>query len=91
MAGLFDMATRAYRWVAGRVARDEAAWGALGADLQEEMDEAVAMLTEAVAQGHAEAAELLAELYSGGFGVGRDEARAAELRERGGGVGGDCA
>ena len=37
------------------------ALGALGADEQEEMDEAVAMLTEAVAQGHGGAAELLAE------------------------------
>ena len=52
VAGLFDMATRAYRRVAGRVARGEAAWESLDDDAQEEMDEAVAMLTEAVAQGH---------------------------------------
>ena len=78
VAGLFDMATRAYRRVAGRVARGEAAWGALRAEEQEEMDEAVAMLTEAVAQGHGGAVELFRELHEGGFGVGRDEASLAE-------------
>ena len=74
--GLFDLATRAYRRVGGRVRRGEAAWGSLEGESAEEMEEAVAMLTEAVAQGHVGAMGLLAEVYEGGHGVDRDEARA---------------
>ena len=82
VAGLFDMATRAYRRVAGRVARGEAAWGALGAEEQEEMDECVAMLTEAVAQGHGGAMVRLTDVYVGGQGVAKDKARADELQQQ---------
>ena len=72
------MATRAYRRVAGRVARGEAAWGALGAEEQEEMDECVAMLTEAVcAQEHSGSMVLLRMLYRNGYGVAIDEAKEA--------------
>ena len=48
----------------------------------EEMEEVVAMLTEAVAQGHVGAMGLLAEVYEGGHGVDRDEERAGELRKK---------
>ena len=80
--GLFDLATRAYRRVGGRVRRGEAVWEALEGESAEEMEEAVAMLTEAVAQGHVGAMGLLAEVYEGGHGVDRDEARAGELRRK---------
>ena len=80
--GLFDLATRAYRRVGGRVRRGEAVWESLEGESAEEMEEAVAMLTEAVAQGHVGAMGLLAEVYEGGHGVDRDEARAGELRRK---------
>ena len=70
--GLFDLATRAYRRVGGRVRRGEAAWGSLEGESAEEMEEAVAMLVEAVAQGHEGAMGLLAEVYAAGFGAARD-------------------
>ena len=82
VAGLFDMATRAYRRVAGRVARGEAAWDSLDGDAQEEMEECVAMLTEAVAQGHSGAMMQLHSHYASGLGVVKDEARAEELGKR---------
>ena len=41
------------------MARGEAEWTSLPAAEQEEIDEAVAMLTEAVAQGHADAGMFL--------------------------------
>ena len=72
--GLFDLATRAYRRGAGRVRRGEAVWEAREGESAEEMEEAVAMLTEAVAQGHVGAMGLLAEVYEGGHEVERDEA-----------------
>jgi ankyrin repeat protein len=80
--GLFDLAMRAYRRMAGRVRRGEAVWGALEGESVEEMEEAVAMLVEAVAQGHVGSMGLLAEVYEGGHGVERDEAKAAELRKK---------
>ena len=80
--GLFDLATRAYRRVGGRVRRGEAVWESLEGESAEEMEEAVAMLVEAVAQGHVGAMGLLAEVYEGGHGVDRDEARAGELRRK---------
>ena len=54
VAGLYELATWAIERVKGKLERGEAAWawGVLEADQQEKMDEAVAMLTEAVAQGH---------------------------------------
>ena len=63
--------------------RGEAAWESLEGESAEEMEEAVAMLTEAVAQGHVGAMGVLAEVYEGGHGVDRDEARAGELRRKG--------
>jgi TPR repeat protein len=68
--------------MAGRVRRGEAVWGALEGESVEEMEEAVAMLVEAVAQGHVGSMGLLAEVYEGGHGVERDEAKAAELRKK---------
>ena len=59
--GLFDLAFRAYLRIRGMVTRGEVAWRSLPAAAQEELDEAVAMLTEAAAQGH-ERAGLLSRL-----------------------------
>jgi len=53
--GLFDLAFRAYLRIRGMATRGEVAWASLPAAAQEELDEAVAMLTEAAAQGHKEA------------------------------------
>jgi tetratricopeptide (TPR) repeat protein len=53
--GLFDLAFRAYLRIRGMVTRGEVAWASLPAAAQEELDGAVAMLTEAAAQGHEEA------------------------------------
>ena len=63
----------------GMAGRGEVSWAALPAAEQEEMDEAVAMLTEAAAQGHMEAQEALADIYNFGQGVVMDEERALEL------------
>ena len=82
VAGLFDMATRAYRRVAGKVDRGEMTGDTLDADSQEEMDECVAMLTEAVAQGHSGATVQLRSLYVGAYGVAKDKARAEDLWQR---------
>ena len=46
---------------------------------QEEVEEAVAVLTEAAAQGHVEAQAHLGSMYCFGEGVARDDARAFEL------------
>ena len=54
--GLWDLAWRSIKRVAGMVDRGEVAWALLPPAEQEEVDEAVAMLTEAAAQGHANAA-----------------------------------
>jgi len=53
--GLYDLACRAYCRILGMVKRGEASWASLPAAEQEEMEEAIAMLTEAGAQGHARA------------------------------------
>ena len=45
--GLFDLAYRAYCRIAGVVIRGEASWASLAAAEREEMEEVVAMLTEA--------------------------------------------
>ena len=50
--GLHDLAFRAYKRVRGMVDRGEVTWVSLPPSEQEEMDEAVAMLTEAGDQGH---------------------------------------
>ena len=53
--GLFDLAFRAYLRIRGMVTRGEVAWASLPAAAREELDGAVAMLTEAAAQGHKQA------------------------------------
>ena len=54
-------------------------WASLPVAEQEEMDEVVAMLTEAAAQGHLDAQEVLADIYNFGEGVVMDKERALEL------------
>ena len=77
--GLWDLAYRAYVRIAGMVTRGEVSWASLPAALQGEIDEAVAMLTEAAAQGHIMAQAYLAEMYNFGYGVAQDYGRAFEL------------
>ena len=48
--GLYDLGFRAYKRVSCMVERGEISWASLPAAEQEEMDEAVAMLTEASSQ-----------------------------------------
>ena len=50
--GLYELAYRTYGRIAGMVHRGEMSWASLPAAEQEEMDEVIAMLTEAAAQGH---------------------------------------
>eukprot|EP00618_Florenciella_parvula_P031728 CAMPEP_0119516806 /NCGR_PEP_ID=MMETSP1344-20130328/33891_1 /TAXON_ID=236787 /ORGANISM="Florenciella parvula, Strain CCMP2471" /LENGTH=621 /DNA_ID=CAMNT_0007554341 /DNA_START=397 /DNA_END=2262 /DNA_ORIENTATION=- len=50
--GLFDLAFRAYTRVRARVDRGELSWDSLPAGEREEMEDAIAMLREATAQGH---------------------------------------
>ena len=52
VGGLYELATRAIMRIRGMVKRGVVSWASLVAE-QEEIDEAIAMLTEAVAQGHA--------------------------------------
>ena len=56
--GLYDLGYRAYWRVRGKVDRGEVSWESLPASEQEEMDDAVAVLTEAAAQGHMDAQAL---------------------------------
>jgi len=77
--GLFDLAYRAYCRVFGMVDRGEASWASLAAAEREEMEEVVAMLTEAAAQGHMMAQVYLGEIYYLGHGVAQDYVRAFEL------------
>ena len=74
--GLYDLGYRAYLKVRGRVDRGEVSWESLPASEQEEMDDAVAVLTEAAAQGHMMAQVYLGEIYYYGWGVAQDYARA---------------
>jgi len=60
--GLFELAARAYWKVRGMEERGEVSWAVLPAAEQKEMDEAVAMLTEAAAQGHMMAQAHLGDL-----------------------------
>ena len=60
------------------VSRGEASWASLGA-AQEEMEGAVAMLTEAAGQGDASAQFFLGIIYDKGHGVARDVDRVIEL------------
>ena len=73
--GLYDLGYRAYSRVKGKVERGEVSWESLPASEQEEMDDAVAVLTEAAAQGHMMAQSHLGDVYSFGFGVAQDKAR----------------
>ena len=74
--GLYDLGYRAYMRVFGKVDRGEVSWASLPASEQEEMDDAVAVLTEAAAQGHMEAQVYLAEMYFDGKGVAQDKEHA---------------
>ena len=56
--GLFELAWRAYVRIQGMVNRGEVSWASLPAAQQEEIEESVAMLTEAAAQGHSEAGSI---------------------------------
>ena len=53
--GLYDLAWRAQKRVGAMVQRGEASWASLQSAEREEIGEAIAMLTEAGAQGHAQA------------------------------------
>ena len=76
---LFDLGFRANQRITGMVERGEVLWTSLPKALQEEMDEVVAMLTEAAAQGHIVAQAFLSNFYAFGWGVVHDQARAVEL------------
>jgi TPR repeat protein len=77
--GLYDLAERAFLRIHGMVKRGEASWASLPAGLQAEVDEAVAMLIEAAAQGHMCAQFRLGVLFDFGWGVAQDDGRAFEL------------
>ena len=77
--GLYDLAFRAVKRIEGMVDRFEVAWASLPAAEQEEMEQAVAMYTEAAAQGHAGAQSNLGLIYHQGRGVAQDVDRAIEL------------
>ena len=64
--GLYDLGYRAYRKVKGKVDRGEVSWTSLPASEQEEMDDAVAVLTEAAAQGHMMAQAYLVNVFEFG-------------------------
>ena len=77
--GLWDLAYRAYCRIFGMVVRGQASWASLAAAEREEMEEVVAMLTEAAAQGHMEAQAYLGQIYSFGEGVAVDDGRSFKL------------
>ena len=77
--GLYELAYRAYRRIGGMVDRREISWTSLAAAEQEEMEEVVAMLTEAAAQGHMMAQAYLADIYCFGEAVAQDDGPAFEL------------
>ena len=55
LEGLFDLGYRAVLRIEGMVVRGELTWNSLPKAEQEEVEDAIAMLTEAGAQGHADA------------------------------------
>ena len=69
--GLYDLGYRAYWRTRGKADRGEVSWESLPASEQEEMDDAVAVLTEAAAQGHMNAQAYLGDINGFGRGVGR--------------------
>ena len=77
--GLFDLAYRAYSRILGMVDRGETSWESLPAAEREEMEEVVAMLTEAAAQGHMMAQAYLGDIYLFGWDVAQDDGRAFKL------------
>ena len=77
--GLYKLGSRAYLRVRGRVDRGEMSWTSLPASEQEAMDDAVAVLTEAAAQGHMDAQMNLGHIYGFGRGVAKDDGRAFSL------------
>ena len=80
--GLWDLAFRTLSRLKGVLGRGNFAWKSLPPAEQEEMGGAVAMLTEASAQGHMEAQAYLGAMYRMGFGVAKDYAQAFELTKR---------
>eukprot|EP00618_Florenciella_parvula_P008499 CAMPEP_0119472670 /NCGR_PEP_ID=MMETSP1344-20130328/4631_1 /TAXON_ID=236787 /ORGANISM="Florenciella parvula, Strain CCMP2471" /LENGTH=275 /DNA_ID=CAMNT_0007505649 /DNA_START=1336 /DNA_END=2161 /DNA_ORIENTATION=+ len=62
--GLYDLANRAILRIEGMVGRGEVSWASLPTAEQEEAEEAIAMLTEAGAQGHTAANIVLGYLLS---------------------------
>ena len=81
--GYFQIGIMQYQHVARWVGQGVGTWSALPVNAQDAMTTAVQFLTCAANQHqHEGAASTLAEIYEGGFGVARDEARAAELRGR---------
>ena len=60
--GLYDLGFRALKRLWGKVDRGEVSWTSLPASEQEEMDDAVAVLTEAAAQGHMDAQVYLGDI-----------------------------
>ena len=79
LEGLWDLAYRAFMRIYGMVERGEVAWASLPAAEREEMEEVVAMLTEAAAQGHMVAQAYLGDIFGAGWGVAQDDGRAFEL------------
>ena len=79
--GLYDLGYRALERMNGKVGRGEMSWTSLPASEREEMDDAVAVLTEAAAQGHMMAQAYLGNIYGFGFGVAQDDARAVHWFE----------
>ena len=77
--GLYELATRTVMRIQGMVTRGEVSWSSLPLADRKEMDDAVAMLTEAAAQGHMTAQAYLAEIYEQTLGVAQDHGRSFEL------------
>ena len=77
--GLYDLGFRTLKRMHGMVKRGEISWASLPAAEQEEMDEAVAMLTEASSQGHMLAQAHLGDIYGFGWGVAQEHGRAFKL------------
>ena len=77
--GLWDLAFRTLKRIYGMVRRGEASWASLPAAEREEMEEVVAMLAEAAAQGHMMAQAYLGDIFKFGRGAAQDDGRAFEL------------
>ena len=78
-AGLVEVAKLCLNRVFTIVKRDELSWEALSAEHRKEMDEVIAILTDAADHGLMLARRALAEVFNHGYGVVKDQARALEL------------